>query len=71
MQQLKVKYGIACKVLKSMYVMSNNFIQLRSKFHFCASKFDHNCAQSLISGNFGAKLVGYLVPVIWNSLIGL
>ena len=43
------------EVLKSMFVISNKPIKLYTKIGFCVPKFDRNCVQNLISGNFGTK----------------
>ena len=48
-----IEYGLAVsEVLESMLFYERNSIQLSTKFDFCASKFDNNCAQKLISESF-------------------
>ena len=52
-----VKYSLAAsEVLETMVFMSNNSIQMSSNFDFCASKFDNNCAQNLISEFFSKNI---------------
>ena len=65
-----VEYGLAVsEVLESMLFYDRNSIQLNAKFDFCASKFDNNSAQELISESiFEKHSAGYLTPVIWSSL---
>ena len=48
-----VEYGLAVSdVLENMLFNERSSIQLSTKFDFCASKFDNNCAQKLISESF-------------------
>ena len=47
-----------------MLAMNNNSMQLRTKFHYCLSKFDHSCAQNLIYEFFRKKSVKHLAPAI-------
>ena len=65
-----VEYGLAVsEVLESMLFYERNFMQLSTKFDFCASKFNNNCAQEMISESiFEKHSASYLTPVIWSSL---
>ena len=57
----KAKYGLTSEVLERMFDMSNSFIQLRTKFDFCVTKFDHEF-RTYSRHLLGATIAPHLAP---------
>ena len=64
-----VKDGLYSEVLQSMFFINNNSVQLSTKFDFCASKFENNCAKIRFLSFLEKHSARYLTPFSGTPLL--